>query len=568
MSITSIPSNFYSTATQTVRELMWERLNKEQKSTYTDPPPSSFLSNPGITAIAREQAWLRLSEDQKKTYRGSSSGSSSPNGLILSSGGQTSGSYRSGSWSSNAPGSTGSTTAALDFTGRLESRSADASEDTRRAYRSLWSFGSTPDPQAKLDQVLAKTSGPSTVPESGNGGALFVNIRAGTGSERAANPYTDIAGRTDDNYDVYERQVTAQAKEITDRFGQGQGLIGYDLNNDGSINGEQELFGFDSAGKTGPSLNDIYVASAGRSLGSLLQSAGNRVELDELGDVGNRLMVLRSDGTSVRLNQSSVATTSVGASGYTEYTAAQTALQLSSTGKLEVTVYTQRGFDVNLPDAGGTGLDFSGQMAAASQTPMSQTTTDFRNLFPDDNALGAVLKMTSDATDTNGGAVFLNVRPAMGSEINTTGATNPTQAQNDAMTVAGNLAGLFSRPQVMLAYDRNGDGTMFNGDGTLQYDELFGFDAASGAGMNVQDLLDDLAAESDGVLNLSAASTGKIPDYNRLFALTYNGTSFTSVRLNQATGPTGSENVVGQTGLRLTNGKLELVAYAGTSITV
>jgi len=568
MSLTSIPANFYSGASETLRELMWSRLNKVQKGLYTDPPPANFMNNPNITQTTREQAWLRLSDAQKKAAR--EAAPTTPSNVLLSSGGQSSTSYRSGSWSSTVPGSGSGATTPLDFSGRLESRSAEADEATRRAYRNLWSSGTASDPQARLEQVLAKTDGSGTLPESGNGGALFVTIRGGTGAERATNPYTDIAGRTDDRYDVFNRQIDAQVKDITDRFGQGQALMGYDLNGDGSLNSETELFGFDGS-KPGLSLDDIYVASAGRSLGALLRSAGNRVELDELGDVGKRLMVLRSDGSSVRMNQSSIASSAIPGGGYTEHTAAQTALQLSSSGKLELTVYTQQGFDVNLADAGGTGTtatSFRGQTASASQTPTSSTVTDFTNLFPNDEALGAVLKMVGDNTDTNGGAVFLNVRPASGAEINTAGASDPAQAQSDALTVAGNLAGLFHRPQVMLAYDKDGNGSLFAADGSLQLDELFGFDAPSGAGMKVQDLLDDIAGESDGVLNLSKTTGGKIPDYNSLFALTYDGSSFTSVRLNQATGPTGSENVVGQTGLRLTSGKLELVAYAGTNITV
>jgi hypothetical protein len=102
-----------------------------------------------------------------------------------------------------------------------------------------------------------------------------VSIRAGAGAERVTNPYIDDTTRSNDSYDLFETFVTSLAKSISDRFGSSQALLGYDTNDNGFIDSENELFGFDGT-TAGPSLNTT-------------------------GLVSSRLMVLTSAGASVRM---------------------------------------------------------------------------------------------------------------------------------------------------------------------------------------------------------------------------------------------------------------------------
>lgn len=518
MSISSIPSNFLagsdgtgvrSLLTQSTLDLIWRsrpsaQQQQIQREAAIPRPPANFLPDANITSIARESAWFNLSDAARRAFL--ESAPSTPSNGLVSSGGAASG-FRQGGFSSTT-GATGTTTAPLAFETRVDTvRSQTPTQETATAYRSIWKT------DADFTAVLRQASDPMNT----NGGAIFVSIRAGaTGTDPATaerfiqNPYIDDPTRSDDPFDLFERQVTNQQRALLDRFGTEQALLGFDVNGNGFIDNETELFGFDSATGAGPSFAAIF--------GAFSPSTGP-VRLDQLGDLGNRLMVLRSDGTSVRLNQSSLATSPVGGE-FAPYTSVQTVLQADANGRLEVVAYARQGttFGLNLPVAPGA-LTFAGRTDAASQTPTAGTTAAYTSLFADAVALASQLSpSTNDAG--NGSAIFVNVRVGTGAErvANPYTDTPDTNDQFDRFRnqvdaqkngLLAQILGTSGVTQGLLGLD-DGDG-VFDG-----FQELFGFDSAAGPGPDFAALFGVFDSANER-LNLGA--TDVFPNLNNLFVL-------------------------------------------------
>jgi hypothetical protein len=229
----------------------------------------------------------------------------SASGLISNA--ATASTYRRGGFGSEA-NATPPAAAALDLADRLDDRSQTLSSGDSAAFRAIWRDNFATSGLLKVNGSAGDT----------NGGAVFVTIRAGTGADRAVNPYTDDPATAADRFDGFEKQLTDQAKGITDRFGTSVAVLGYDLNDNGYLDSERELFGFDGA-TAGPSL-----------------SAN--------GLVADRFMVLTAGGQSVRVTQSSFATTADPAGGYLPYTTASTVLRPdAATGRLEIAVVSTVG---------------------------------------------------------------------------------------------------------------------------------------------------------------------------------------------------------------------------------
>jgi hypothetical protein len=318
MSISSIPSTFLpgirDRLTTDLLQLLWERRSSTEKAQVTKEasigaPPANFLPNPNITSLAREAAWFGLNDAQRATYKDGSAGPST-SGLVTNA--NSPATYRKTGFGSEATG-VPPTTAALDFdTTRLAAISQEPSSTESAAFRAIWKENFASTGLLKADASTGET----------NGGAIFVSIRAGTGAERVTNPYTDDTASTTDTHDRFKKQVDDQVRGITDRFGVATALLGYDANDNGFLDGERELFGFDGS-TAGPSLSTP-------------------------GLMADRLMVLTPAGASVRVAQSSFATSLNSASGgYLPYTTARTVLQTNTdTGKLEIVVATATGIDV------------------------------------------------------------------------------------------------------------------------------------------------------------------------------------------------------------------------------
>ncbi len=314
MSISSIPSTFLpgfrDLLTTDTLQLLWNNRSTTEKEQLTKQvsigaPPANFLPNPNITSLAREAAWLSLTDAQRATY-GDGTAGGAPTGSLTN--GNASTTYQTGGFGSQT------TTTPLDFTtARLDALSQTPSSDISSAYRTIWkdNFSTT--------NVLRDNGSAGDT----NGGAIFVTIRAGTGAERVTNPYTDDTTRTNDNFDLFEAQVTSLAKRITDRFGQSQGLLGYDTNGNGFLDNESELFGFDGT-TAGPSLSTSGLLS-------------------------DRIMVLTSAGKSVKVDQSIFGTAPDASAGYLPYTTAFTTLQRDAGGRLELVVETADGIQPPRP---------------------------------------------------------------------------------------------------------------------------------------------------------------------------------------------------------------------------
>jgi hypothetical protein len=328
MSISSIPSTFLpgfrNLLTSDTLQLLWNNRSSTEKAQITKEaavgaPPANFLPNPNVTSLAREAAWFALTDAQRATYADGTVGGA-PAGS-LTNGNSTTTYQQTGFGSQTA--TTPSTTTPVDFTTtRLGTTSQTPSSDILTAYRTIWK-----DDFATTNVLRENGTGGET-----NGGAIFVSIRAGAGAERVTNPYIDDTTRSNDSYDLFETFVTSLAKSITDRFGSSQALLGYDTNDNGFIDSENELFGFDGT-TAGPSLNTA-------------------------GLVSGRLMVLTSAGASVRVDQSIFGTTRDASSGFMPYTTAFTTLQQDAAGALELVVETRAGIatDPSAPQIAWIGL--------------------------------------------------------------------------------------------------------------------------------------------------------------------------------------------------------------------
>lgn len=543
----SIPSNFLSgpggtgvrslLTTETLNLIWSSRPSAQQqqliKEASIPPPPSNFLSDANITSLARESAWLNLTDAGRQAFLASAPPSTSNN--LVSSGGTTNSYRTSGFGSTTTP--TAPTTAPLDLANRTAALSQAATTASASAYRSIWKT------DADFDSVLRRTTDGADT----NSGAIFVTIRAGaTGADPATaeryvqNPYIDDPARSDDSYDLFEQQVTNQQNDLVARFGTEQALLGYDINGNGFIDNETELFGFDSASGVGPSFETIF--------GSYSPATGP-LRLDDEGGIGDRLMILRSDGTSVKLDQSSIATSPVG-SEFAPYTAVQTVLQTDASGRLEVVAYARQGleFEAPLPPA-DVAVTFANSLDAASQTPVGGTTSAYSSIFASASALAAVLN-PSTADGGNGSAVFVNVRTGAGAERVTNPYTDDpldpndqysryeTQVTTQTDTLLNQILGGSGVTQALLGLD-DGDG-VFDG-----YQELFGFDdPVNGSGPNFAALFGTLDAAGDRVnLGDPGAFGGQL---NNLFVLLPDG-SWT--RLNRSSDVAATPPVVPDPGL-------------------
>lgn len=319
MSISSIPSTFLpgfrNLLTTDTLQLLWGNRSTTEKEQLTKQvkigaPPANFLPNPNITSLAREAAWLSLTDAQRATYGDGTAGGATLGSLTNGNAATT---YQTGGFGSQTT-TTPTAATPLDFTtANLDALSQTPSSGISSAYRAIWK-----DNFATTNVLKANGSAGDT-----NGGAIFVSIRAGTGAERVTNPYTDDTTRTDDNYDLFEKQIASLVKSVTDRFGQSEGLLGYDTNGNGFIDNENELFGFDGT-TAGPSLSTSGLLS-------------------------DKFMVLTSAGKSVKVDQSIFGTARDASAGYLPYTTAYTTLQLDSSGKLELVVGSSAGIQPSKP---------------------------------------------------------------------------------------------------------------------------------------------------------------------------------------------------------------------------
>jgi len=566
MSISSIPSNFLAgpggsgvrgLLTQETLDLVWSSrptAQQEQiaKEATIPPPPSNFLADANITSLARESAWLNLTDEQRALFLADAPPGSS-SGLISS--GEGASSFRTPGFGSTTNTDAEPTTP-LDFVDRTGPLSQVPTTDTATAYRAIWST------DAAFASVL------SNDPLSANGGAILVSFRAGaTGpdagtSERfIQNPYTDDPTRSDDSFDLFEAQATNQQNDVLARFGTDQGLLGYDLNGNGFIDDETELFGFDSPEGAGLSLDQVFAGYT---------PATGPLRLDDANGFGDRLMVLRSDGTSVKLDQSSIATSPVGAE-FAPYTSVQTVLQTDGDGRLEVVAYARQGttFTSTIPPADqeltippGQPLSFLDRLDEASQSPSGATTTAYTSLYADAAALAAVLSPAS-ADGGNGSAIFVTVRTGTGPDERATNPFDPVteaadfaafEGQVDAQTdgMVNTLLGGSGVTQLLIARDVNGNGN-FDGE-----EELFGFDDVT-AGPNFSALFAALDQPGERVnLTDTVAFGGEL---DTLFVVRPDGTWQQLARTDTALGAPNESTAVTVLQRDAAN-NLEVVVYS------
>lgn len=399
-SIGDVPSTFLAgfrtRLTNDTLLLLWNNRSDTEKTQVrkaasVGAPPASFLPNVNITSLTREAAWLALTDAQRALYAdGTAAGA--PTGTLLGGNSQTT--YKVTGFGSQTA-TTASTTTALDFTAaKLDETSQTPTTETSVAYRAIWkdNFSTT---NALRDNGSAGDT---------NGGAIFVSIRAGTGTERSTNPYTDDTTTTTDNYDRYEKLVTSLAKTVTDRFGQSQALLGYDVNANGYIDSEAELFGFDT---TTPGLT---LATA-----NLLS---------------DRLMVLTASGASVKVNQSVFGTDTANGTGYLPYTTAYTALQQDATGKLELVVKSTQGISPPLTTP---------QVAWAASAPGQLRSGDNLDIVVNFNKDVTVTGTDSTlAIDVGGVSRTASFQSASGSTVTYRYVVDPLDEDTDGITIDAN----------------------------------------------------------------------------------------------------------------------------------
>ncbi|WP_448189000.1 hypothetical protein [Azospirillum sp. sgz301742] len=359
----------------------------------TTTAPSNYLSS-GVTDLNRNYLWSKLTDAEQAKYTSSTS-------TTGTSGTSTSGTTTGTSGTSTTTSTGGKfvsvgTSAEMSgaaFTGRLDSRSATPSSSTLSGFSKLWAS------DALLQAQLSATTDTAS-----KGGAVFVNFKSGTVAD-TARPYDGSSGNitglgslprgknsygyfsTDpamsatpfvqqmpnadgsvtetswsestgktynewlktakSRYDEFEALVTKQQDGLSATFGSGQGLLGYDVNNNGIIDNETELFGFDK----GLSLDgSATITSADKlSTQSLTFLTGGRLTGDPLDaaqtsdtSIYRRFMVLGSDGKSTSVLQSSIGY----AAGIKEYVTAQSTLSFDS-GTATVTAVAQKGFSVS-----------------------------------------------------------------------------------------------------------------------------------------------------------------------------------------------------------------------------
>lgn len=379
----------------------------------TSTPPASYLPS-GVTDLNRTSLWNGLTAEQQAKYTSGSSSTSS-----TSSSGSTSGTT-SGTTSSTGKVfvSVGNTTqmSGAAFTNRTDTRSATPDADAVTGFSKLWTS------DAALQAQLTAFTNPDTgVTSAVNGGAIFVKVRQGTAAEgarpydgtagqllitdprlqRGQNPYgyistdpalaetpfvkMDVApdgvvtqtawsadtGKTYSEwlkgakyaYDQYETLVGQQQTAVLKDFGgtASYGLLGFDVNNNGYIDNESELFGFDGGlnidnmppgatdvtpktiienGSKTATTNFTFLTN-GHLTGDPLDTSQSPESRAANKEYYRRFMLLTGDGKSTSLLQSSIGYNN--ATG--QYVAAQTQFSFTDTGAT-LTAVAQSGFKV------------------------------------------------------------------------------------------------------------------------------------------------------------------------------------------------------------------------------
>lgn len=352
--------------------------------------PSSFLAGGFVTEINRQALWDNLDAASKARFSSTDTTSGSTSSGGTSSTGTTGG--------TTATGTTGGFTSlgvsgpggVANFTNRTDSRSAPVSAAALTGFRQVWTG------QDILSAQLSETSDTT----KSRGGALFVQLASGIegdGDRPSTGPLPNLRGRNPfgffelaadgvtqqfvrvrdgaeerfsgdeadraaweqantKEFNAFQNLVSSTIATTQGRFGNGVGLLGFDVDDNGKIDNETELFGFDS----GLDLNGIGTIRAKNASGTyvdtpftfLQQDAsgrdrlrGDTLDIQSTGEDRNlyrRFMVLTSTGASVRLSQDG--------NGYDAATQAyvktQTRLDLDAAGGARLTVVAQEGFTV------------------------------------------------------------------------------------------------------------------------------------------------------------------------------------------------------------------------------
>ena len=365
----------------------------------TTTAPANYLSK-GVTDLNRNYLWSKLTDAEQGKYTtptapaaGTTGGGTTPTG--------TTGTTTPTTTTVKKFVSMNSTTelSSTAFTNRLDSRSAAPSSTTLANFGKLWTSDALL--QAQLTTSVDPADGQT---KAINGGAVFVSIKSGTVADstrpyngstgdttdpallsRGKNPYgyfstdpalsetpfvkqttnpdgsvteeswSDSTGKTykewlttaKDRYSQFESLVTKQMDGLSATFGTEQGLLGYDVNNNGFIDSEKELFGFDK----GLNLNgSATITSADKlSTESFTFLTGDRLTGDRLDSAQpeedkahyRRFMVMNADGSSTSLLQSQTGF----AAGINQYVSVQSRLTFES-GGATLTSVAQQGFSV------------------------------------------------------------------------------------------------------------------------------------------------------------------------------------------------------------------------------
>jgi len=392
------------------------------RKAMSSTPPASYLPA-GVTDLNRQSLWNALTAEQKAKYSGGSSGTGGTGGTSGTGTPTTSGSTSGTGTTTTAAGgkvfvSQGNTTqmSAAAFTNRTDARSQVPDADAVTGFSKLWTS------DAALQAQLTAFTNPDTgVTSAVNGGAIFVKVRQGTASE-GARPYSGSAGPLDDSdvrmkrgqnpygyistdpamsetsfvkrttapdgtvtetawsadtgktyaewvkgakyaYDQYEQLISKQQEAVLKEFGgtASYGLLGFDVNNNGFIDSEKELFGFDGglnldnlppgatevtpktiiANGSKSATTEFTFLTNGKLTGDPFDTSVPEDERAANREYYRRFMLVTGDGRSTSLLQSSI-----GYSNTTgQYVAAQTQFSFGASGAT-LTALAQNGFKV------------------------------------------------------------------------------------------------------------------------------------------------------------------------------------------------------------------------------
>ncbi|HYH39441.1 MAG TPA: hypothetical protein VD860_14555 [Azospirillum sp.] len=381
-------------------------------------PPASYLPS-GVTDLNRQSLWNSLTAEQQAKYSSGSSTStsgSSTSGSSTTGTTGTSGTTTSGGKVFVSQGSSTTQLSGAAFDNRTDTRSAAPDADVITGFSKLWTS------DAALQAQLTAFTNPDTGATSAvNGGAIFVKVRQGT-SAQGERPYDGSAGEllvndgrlkhgqnpygffSDDPalaetpfvkmdidasgfvtktswsadtgktyaewlksakyaYDQYETLINQQQTAVLKSFGgtASYGLLGFDVNNNGYIDSEKELFGFDGGlnlDNMPPGATDVTPMTIvengsksatttftfltnGRLTGDPLDASQSEESRAANKEYYRRFMILTADGKSNSVLQSSIGySTATG-----QYVAAQTQFSFTDTGAT-LTAVAQNGFKV------------------------------------------------------------------------------------------------------------------------------------------------------------------------------------------------------------------------------